>query len=72
MGLPWLFLGLCIWTKQSYGASVLDLAEAFSGEIKHIAARNEPKRSVSDITRITAKLEWKPEVNVLAWIKQVK
>jgi nucleoside-diphosphate-sugar epimerase len=52
--------------------SVLDLAEAFSGEIKHIAARNEPKRSVSDITRITAKLEWKPEVNVLAWIKQVK
>ena len=52
--------------------SVLDLAEAFSGEVKHISARNEPKRSVSDITRIKAKLEWKPEVNVLAWIKQVK
>lgn len=52
--------------------SVLDLAEAFSGEIKFIEARNEPKRSVADITRIKAKLGWEPEVNVLAWIKRIK
>ena len=52
--------------------SVLDLAEAFSGEIKFIEARNEPKRSVADITRIKTKLGWEPEVNVLAWIKQIK
>ncbi|XP_023329830.1 peptidyl-alpha-hydroxyglycine alpha-amidating lyase 2 isoform X2 [Eurytemora carolleeae] len=30
MGVAWLFLGLCIWSKQSYGASVLDLAELVS------------------------------------------
>lgn len=52
--------------------SVMDLAEAFGGEIKHIEERNEPKRSLADITSIQKDLGWKPQTNLLSWIKRVK
>jgi len=37
--------------------SVMDLAEAFGGEITHITERNEPKCSQADITNIVRDLE---------------
>lgn len=52
--------------------SVMDLAEAFGGEITHIEERNEPKRSLADITSIQNDLGWKPQTNLLSWIKRVK
>ena len=51
---------------------VIEVAEAFGGEHIHIAKRDEPMRSVADISLITQKLNWKPETNLLSWIKQIK
>lgn len=51
--------------------SVLEIAETFGGEIKHIEARKEPRRSVADISRISS-LGWKPSETVLNWINQNK
>lgn len=52
--------------------SVMDLAEAFGGEIAHIEKRNEPKCSQANITNIVRDLEWTPKTNLLSWIKMVK
>jgi len=52
--------------------SVMDLAEAFGGEITHITERNEPKCSQANITNIVRDLEWTPKTNLLSWIKKVK
>ena len=52
--------------------SIMDLAEAFGGEIVHIEERNEPKRSVADITKIKSTLNWKPLTRLLTWVKQIK
>ena len=52
--------------------SVMDLAEAFGGVITHIEERLEPKRSVADIGKIKETLNWKPETNLLSWVKQIK
>jgi len=52
--------------------SVMDLAEAFGGIITHIEERLEPKRSVADISKIKETLNWKPETNLLSWVKQIK
>ena len=51
---------------------VIEVAEAFGGEIKQIEKREEPMRSVADITKITRQLGWKPETNLLSWIKSIK
>lgn len=51
---------------------VIELAEALGGEIKWIEARKEPRRSLSDITKIKKELGWQPEENVLKWLKQIK
>lgn len=51
---------------------VIEVAEAFGGEIVHLEKRNEPMRSVADIRRITKELGWKPETNLLSWIKSIK
>lgn len=52
--------------------SVMDLAEAFGGEIAHIEKRNEPKCSQANITNIVRDLEWTSKTNLLSWIKMVK
>jgi UDP-glucose 4-epimerase len=52
--------------------SIMDLAEAFGGEIVHIEERNEPKRSVADITKIKSMLNWKPFNRLLTWVKRIK
>jgi len=51
---------------------VIEVAEAFGGEIKQIEKREEPMRSVADITKIIRQLGWKPETNLLSWIKSIK
>lgn len=51
---------------------VIEVAEAFGGEIKHVEKREEPMRSVADITKINKQLGWKPETNLLSWIKSIK
>ncbi len=51
---------------------ILDIAEAFGGEIILVDAREEVKRSLADISLISETLNWKPSTNVLAWIKEQK
>ena len=51
---------------------VIEVAEALGGEIVHIEKREEPHRSCADIELITENLDWKPETNLLSWIKQIK
>lgn len=52
--------------------SIMDLAEAFGGEIIHIPERLEPRRSVADITKIKTTLGWKPITRLLNWVKNIK
>ncbi len=62
-----------IWnvgTGQEF--KVVELAEALGGEIKWIAARDEPRRSLSDSSKIKADLGWSAEKNVLKWLKEIK
>ncbi len=51
---------------------IYDLAECLGGEIKFIAERNEPKRSLSDISNIKSELGWNPEMDVLSWLTKQK
>lgn len=51
---------------------VLDIAEAFGGEILHIDPRQEQRRSLADISLITQILDWRPQTRVLQWIKEQK
>jgi UDP-glucose 4-epimerase len=51
---------------------ILDIAEAFGGEIVYIDARDEQKRALADISMITKVLDWKPQTKVLQWIKEDK
>lgn len=51
---------------------ILDIAEAFGGEIIHIEARDEPKRSLADTSLIIQLLDWRPTMKVLTWIKEQK
>ena len=51
---------------------ILDIAEAFGGEIVHIDPREEQKRALADISLITQVLDWRPETKVLQWIKEDK
>ena len=62
-----------IWNVASgEETQILDIAESFGGEIVHIEAREEPKRSLADISLITQMLDWRPTTNVLTWIKEQK
>lgn len=62
-----------IWnvgTGQEF--KVVELAEALGGEIKWIEARDEPRRSLSDSSKIKAALGWSAEKNVLKWLREIK
>ena len=52
--------------------SIIDIAEAFGGEIVHIDPRNEQRRAVADISLITQLTDWRPTTRVLEWIKEFK
>lgn len=65
------FEAMPIWNVASgEETSILDIAEQFGGEIVHIDPRDEPKRSVADISLITQMLDWRPSMSVLQWIKE--
>lgn len=67
------FESMPIWNIGSGEETcILDIAEAFGGEIVHIESRNEPRRSVADISLITQILDWRPTTRVLPWIKKQK
>jgi|TARA_B110000879_G_scaffold166318_1_gene214971 nucleoside-diphosphate-sugar epimerase len=51
---------------------IYDLAVCLGGEIKFIAERNEPKRSLSDISNIKSELGWAPEMDVTNWLRNQK
>lgn len=51
---------------------IIDLAKTLGGEIQHVEARNEPKRSLSDISSIKRELGWEPKIDLLSWIKAQK
>lgn len=52
--------------------TILEIAEAFGGEIKHIAPRVEPRRSCADVKRISEELNWMSSETVLNWINRNK
>ena len=67
------FTSLPIWNVASgEEVAILDIAESFGGEIVHIDPREEPRKSLADISLITQMLNWRPTVNVLHWIKEQK
>lgn len=55
-----------IGSGKSY--RIYDLAVCLGGEIQFIARRDEPKQSLSDISRITNELEWNPSCDVIQWL----
>jgi UDP-glucose 4-epimerase len=51
---------------------IIDVAKAFSNKIEFIPAREEAKRSLSDISKIKKDLGWTPQVSLINWIKSIK
>ena len=67
------FESMPIWNVASGEETpIIDIAESFGGEVVHVEEREEPKRSVADISLITQMLDWRPDTRVLAWIKEMK
>lgn len=52
--------------------TILEIAEAFGGEIKHIDPRIEPRRSCANASLVRKNLNWQPEQSIIGWINQVK
>ena len=50
---------------------IIDIAKAFSNNIKFIPARKEAKRSLSNISKIKKDLGWTPQVSLINWIKSI-
>lgn len=51
--------------------TILEIAESFGGEIKHVEARKEPRRSCANIDKIS-NIGWQPSTSILKWITEVK
>jgi len=51
---------------------ILNIAKAFSDDIKFIKARREVKRSVGQIESAKYWLNWKPQTQLGTWIKSIK
>ena len=51
---------------------VIDIAKAFSDNIKFIPERNEIKRSKADVYSAYFWLSWEPETDLFNWIKSIK
>jgi UDP-glucose 4-epimerase len=52
--------------------TILEIAEAFGGEIQFIPKRNEPYQSCADIKMATVELGWTPTKNIIKWIHENK
>jgi UDP-glucose 4-epimerase len=48
---------------------IIDIANTFNYEVMFIEERKEPKRSLSDISKITEEFNWSPKQNVIDWLK---
>ena len=51
---------------------IIDIAKAFSNKIEFIPAREEAKRSLSNISKIKEDFGWTPQVSLINWIKSIK
>jgi UDP-glucose 4-epimerase len=51
--------------------TIKSIAEIFNGEIKYIEERNEPKKSLSDISKARLVHSWEPKTSVIEWIKNI-
>ena len=52
--------------------TILEIAEAFGGEIQFVPKRNEPYQSCADIKMATIELGWTPSKNIITWINKNK
>jgi len=59
-------------TSDQVKSIKLDIAKAFSDNIKFIAERNEIKRSKADVYAAYFWLSWEPETDLFNWIKSIK
>lgn len=50
--------------------TIQSIAEIFNHPIKYVEERQEPKKTLSDITKAKQIYKWKPKVSVLEWIKK--
>jgi len=57
---------------SGYETSIIEIAQTFGGEIKHIEPRVEPRRSCADTGMIKKELDWLPSKSILTWINEVK
>jgi nucleoside-diphosphate-sugar epimerase len=66
--------GICIFNLGSgVEYKILDIAKHLNGRIKFIEKRHEPRRTRSDISLISKKLNWNPMVSVYDWLdEQIK
>jgi UDP-glucose 4-epimerase len=48
---------------------IIDIAKTFNHEIKFIEERKEPKRSLSNISKIVDDYGWEPKTNIISWLK---
>ena len=52
--------------------TILEIAEAFGGEIKHIEPRLEPRRSCANANLVKKNLGWQPNKSIISWINEIK
>jgi nucleoside-diphosphate-sugar epimerase len=52
--------------------TILEIAEAFGGEIKHIEPRIEPRRSCANANLVKKNLDWQPNKSIISWINEIK
>ena len=52
--------------------SILEIAEAFGGEIQFIPKRHEPYQSCADVKMASIELGWTASTNIISWIKKNK
>lgn len=50
--------------------TIQSIADVFNHEIKYIEQRQEPKKSLSDITKAKTVYGWEPKVSVIEWITE--
>ena len=51
--------------------TIRSIAECFGSEVVHIAPREEPRKSLADISKAKQMHGWEPKVSVVQWIKGV-
>ena len=55
---------------SGYEYSILNIANHFNHRVKFIEKRHEPKRTCANISLVSQKLNWSPNVTVYEWIDE--